>query len=118
MDLQHSRACCQCGHVSNGDESNVMLSLNVPGEGGAASGAPLSLASLLSTYFSEEEVDKDCDNCGARLASHTARRRVVRMPRPVQAPETLSLSAFALDEVAPAGYRLTAIVRHIGANYV
>ena len=61
-------------------------------------------------------MDKDCNNCGARLASHTARRRVVRMPRPVQAPETLSLSAFALDEVAPAGYRLTAIVRHIGAS--
>jgi len=121
MCLEHSRACSRCGHVSSVAESTVMLSLDVPGEGGAAGGAPLPLTSLLRQHFSSEEVAKDCDSCGARSAPHTARHRVVRMPRvlvlhlkrfraqigadgaarlgksaaPVQAPASLSLSEFA-----------------------
>ena len=77
--LEREMECKACGCCTSKRELFMHLSLDVPplpGPRGAA-----ALPEFLSAFFREEELEKDCAECGVRNAPHTVRLRIKRMPR-------------------------------------
>ena len=77
--LEREMECKACGCCTSKQELFMHLSLDVPplpGPRGAA-----ALPELLSAFFCEENLEKDCAECGARNTPHAVRLRIKRMPR-------------------------------------
>ena len=88
MAIEKQYTCAQCQHVTSKVEHHTHLSLNLPDHHHHTNThahaqevmVPQGLNAMLSGYFSDHPVDKDCEHCGAKNERHNERLRIKRLP--------------------------------------
>jgi ubiquitin carboxyl-terminal hydrolase 36/42 len=68
--------CCACGHeTSMKEESNVNIGLDMPERDENL------LDNLITDYFADEIVEKNCESCGKKDVKHSLRRSLLTLPQ-------------------------------------
>ena len=76
FSVQVGMICSACGHeTSMKEDSNVNIGLDVPDQDGKP------LENLITDYFADEIVEKNCESCGKKDAKHSLHRRLLTLPQ-------------------------------------
>lgn len=73
-----SMACTQCRHKTHIEEAgNVNIGLDL----GEHTENPIPIETLISKFFMNERISKNCDACKAKDVTHAVRRRIKTFPK-------------------------------------